>query len=71
MKKPRFISWEFLQGKVDSPYEAVIILSKEARRLNSVPQELQTNRKTKITTQAALRLFDKEINYEYSTPEKK
>ncbi len=47
MEKPNFFSWEFLDDKVESPYEAIIIMSREARRINSIPIELQKDPETK------------------------
>ena len=70
MQKPKFFSWEFLDGKVVSPYEAVIVTAKESRRINSVPYELQADKKTKITTQAAIRLVDGKVKFTYLESEK-
>ena len=65
MEKPKFFSWEFLDGKVENPYEAVIAISRESRRLNSVPYELQSDKFTKKTTLALISLFDDDLKFEY------
>ncbi|OQY30336.1 MAG: hypothetical protein B6244_00310 [Candidatus Cloacimonetes bacterium 4572_55] len=65
MERPKFFSWEFLGEWVSSPYEAVTVLSKESRRLNSVPYELQENQRAKKTTQAMIKLINGEIKYNY------
>lgn len=69
-KKPEFFSWEHLEDNVDNPYEAVIVLSKEARRINSVPYELQEEQALKKTTQGLIKLYNEGIKFEY-TPSKK
>ncbi len=63
-----FFSWEFLKDRVNSPYEAVIALSKEARRLNTVPHELQEPQTEKKTTQAMMKMLAGELIFE--CPEK-
>ncbi len=66
VEKPRFISWEFLRNRVENPYEAVIVLAREARKLNSVPYELQPDTTVKKTSQAVMHLIQDKLKFTYT-----
>jgi DNA-directed RNA polymerase subunit K/omega len=54
---------------VKNRYEAVIIASREARRLNSLQRLSGADQKTKVTTTALDRLVKGNIKWEYGTIE--
>lgn len=54
---------------VDNRYEAVIVASREARRLNNLQRLSGSDQKTKVTVSALSRLLKGDIKWEYGPAE--